>query len=174
MPEGTASLLSYEENSLCPNDPRTRKGGEPSESGSRTSLALRGNRPHCQTGKLLQIHPTQYRHSHPAGWDPQSPPQPLQPHSVPTPGQKSPEPLLQPGWAVPTCAPEGLWKRWMGAGGHLLGPVTAQQPADFGTISSSPEQSLTLPETTPPRMVRMGLTPRQARTMASEGARGQD
>lgn len=45
--------------------------------------------------------------------------------------------------------------RQMGSGGHRLGPATAQ-PADFGTISSSLEQSLTLPETTPPQEGKYG------------------
>lgn len=59
----------------------------------------------------------------------------------------------------------------MGTSGHRLGPATAW-PADFSTISSSLEQSLTLPETTPPRMRRMGQTPQQALTVAL--ARGQE
>lgn len=64
--------------------------------------------------------------------------------------------------------------RQMGSGGHRLGPATAQ-PADFGTISSSLEQSLTLPETTPPPQEgKYGPTPQQVLTMAGEGAGGRD
>lgn len=48
--------------------------------------------------------------------------------------------------------------RCRGTAGHLLRPA-AMWPADFGTISTSTEQLLTLPETTPPRS---GLTPNGA------------
>lgn len=67
----------------------------------------RRNRPCSQPGTQLQAGPTQHQHAHPAGGDPQSSPGPPQPHSAPTPSQKTPEPLLQPGCAVPTWAPEG-------------------------------------------------------------------
>lgn len=93
-----------------------------------------------------------------------APATPLGPY--PWPGD--PAPLLQRSCAIPTCAPRrgpggrgcALWPA-----GHRLGPALAQL-ADFGTISASPEKSLTLRETTPPGM---GRTTQEARTTAEEG-----
>lgn len=93
-----------------------------------------------------------------------APATPLGPY--PWPGD--PAPLLQRSCAILTCAPRrgpggrgcALWPA-----GHRLGPALAQL-ADFGTISASPEKSLTLRETTPPGM---GRTTQEARTTAEEG-----
>lgn len=58
----------------------------------------------------------------------------------------------------------------LGPGGHRLGPAVAQS-ADFGTISTSPEKSLTLRETTP---LGMGKTTQEDRATAEEGVLGHD
>ena len=58
----------------------------------------------------------------------------------------------------------------LGPGGHRLGPAVAQA-ADFGTISTSREKSLTLRETTP---LGMGRTTQENRATAEEGVQGHD
>lgn len=98
-----------------------------------------------------------------------APSTPLGPY--PWPGD--PAPLLQRSCALPTCAPEGAPEADDGpcsTGGHLLGPAVVR-PADFDTTSASPEQSLTLRETTPPGM---GRTPQEARSTDEERVGGQD
>lgn len=86
---------------------------------------------------------------------------------------KRPPPLLQKNCAIPTCAPEGVPEAEDGRRQHrwALSGLAVVRPADFGTISASPEQSLTVTETTPPRM---GTTPQEALATAGEQVGGPD
>lgn len=59
-------------------------------------------------------------------------------------------------WSLPVPQ-KGLRKRRTDTGRHrwALSGAFGVQLTDFGTISASPEQSLTLPETTPPGWGRL-------------------
>lgn len=59
-------------------------------------------------------------------------------------------------WSLPVPQ-KGRRKRRADSGRHRWAPSGAfsVQLTDFGTVSASPEQSLTLPETAPPGMGRL-------------------